>query len=119
MKSRPVLLFYIKSYSDCPFRNTLTKQIYLLSFIHELSIASLLETLGSPTYAELLSILSDQKCSKTELGARSSLDTKALTEYIGTVLKCELAAQSGNNLKITEKGKSYLKEYEKLAEMLH
>lgn len=66
----------------------------------------------------MLSILSEQRCSSTALATKCNMDTKSLTEMLSMVLKCELVAQSGNHIQITDKGKSFLDEYEVLAEML-
>jgi predicted transcriptional regulator len=42
-----------------------------------------------------------------------------MSRYINLLLKHELAALLENHLEITDKGRSFLDEYQKLAKMLH
>jgi predicted transcriptional regulator len=65
--------------------------------------------------ANIIGILSEGPCKKTNLASRASLDTRAIQKYINLILKTNLASlDQAKILKITSKGNEFLLEYRKL-----
>ena len=70
---------------------------------------TLLEILSS-----LLAVLEDNPCKKTALTTKANLDSKASRRYIDYLLQNGLISRDGDNFRITEEGRDFLKEYRKL-----
>jgi predicted transcriptional regulator len=71
--------------------------------------------------ADMLRVLgSESGCNKAVLATRSNLDSRALSHYLGLLLRYELAqgTQGKRILMISEKGRDYLRVYTKLVALL-
>jgi predicted transcriptional regulator len=65
--------------------------------------------------ANLLEALSEEPSNKTNLASKANLDTRATHRYLNLILKTKLIyADSENSLRISQKGKDFLAEYNKL-----
>ena len=71
--------------------------------------------------ADILSVLdSGTGCRRSAIAIESNLDSRALSQYLGLLLKYRLASRTRNaeQFVITDKGRTYLNVYSRVVELL-
>ncbi len=63
------------------------------------------------TLSSLLAILKDGPCTKTSLAKRANLKSRESERYINLLHLLNWVTREGNNFKITDKGRNFLREY--------
>jgi len=63
------------------------------------------------TLSSLLAILKDGPCNKPTLASRANLKTRESERYINLLLRLNWITREGNNFRITDKGRNFLREY--------
>jgi len=63
------------------------------------------------TLSSILAILKDGSCTKAALASRANLKSRESERYINLLRRLNWVTQEGNNFRITDKGRNFLREY--------
>lgn len=61
--------------------------------------------------SSLLAILKDDPCNETALASKANLNVRELERYVNLLLRLNWVTREGNNFRITDKGRNFLREY--------
>ena len=63
------------------------------------------------TLSSILAILKDGPCTKAALASKANLESKELERYTDLLRRLNCVSQEGNNFRITDNGRNFLREY--------